>query len=186
MQHGHYTHFVHASAGSVDASLAFDASGEVRCTVRWRVMSDIVFHYGLYGTHSPLSDAYGLLRIQRVEDLKDGADIPIELLDAELILEYIHVTLSPHWQHDQDAIWMSARWNEHFDLILLVSDFVTEVFEGMKYILAEGLVDDTYPPETRERITPDLISQFQNLFFLDKMKFVKSEGVSTPPRVDGV
>jgi hypothetical protein len=136
------------------------------------------YRYRLYGKHETISDAYGWIRVQRVEDVvqSPAAVIPIEALGAELIYEYVKLPRTRFLQHPEDMLWVAARWHESFDLILFTSNFNLECLDSLKYGVAEGILEETEPPEKLVHITEAFMEHLTHLLIgLDKMKFTRIE-----------
>ncbi len=172
MSDEHYEHFLHASAGSITAKLTIREGGEVECTLHRRIMGDQT-QYVLRGRYEPHTEAYGWLRVEQVilDPQAAAVALPIEVLDCELIYEVVKVARSPVLEHPSDMLWMAARWNEFFDLLLFPIGFVSECYSGLKFMIDEGELDE-YPPELRQHVNAEFMRHLENLVLLmDKMKF---------------
>lgn len=172
-----YNYWLSASAGGTTATLKIYDNNEVDCNFHWAGMGT-PFHYLLSGKVEPISETYGLIRIQKVEDVlqPSAAQIPIEVLGAELIYEYIKVPHNSSWRHPDDALWVNGVWNEFFDLILFTSDFIMQCFDSLKYSVDEGIVEEIFQPELTQYINDVLVKQLALLVVdLDKTKFARTE-----------
>src|SRR5579859_1071389 len=144
-----YDYILSAGGGSTHAVLKINDNSDVECTLHYGGMGGQSYHYGLYGKREIISDAYGWLRISRVVDLFQfpNTDIHVEALGTELIFEYVRLPSSAFPQHPNDAIWVGGYWHKSFDLMLFTSKFVLEALDGLKYVIAEGILEETEPEE---------------------------------------
>lgn len=175
----HYEYDLSASAGGTRVTLEIRENGEVEIEYHWRAMGNLGHHYHLYGKHQHISDAHGWLHINQVEDMWNtpAVTVPIEALGGELIYEYVKLPRSRFLQHPEDMLWMAGRWNEYFDLILFVSGFDIECFYGLKYLIAENLLEEIEPPEMLVHINDTFMEHLTHLLDgLDRMKFTKMDG----------
>lgn len=137
------------------------------------------FRYRLYGKHERISEGFGWLRIDRVEDLHQS---PTEIVHAEALLieviyEYIKVPRSSFPRHPANMLWLAGRWNAYFDLILFTNNFVMESFDSLKLAIEQGTLEEIYPSEMLKHINDALIKHFEILFIdFDKTKFMKIGG----------
>jgi hypothetical protein len=171
-----YEYLLEASAGWTKATLHILDGGAVQCDFQWSAIGNQGYHYRLYGKQKKISDTYGWISIYQVEDVlrSPTVSLPIHALCTELIYEYVKLSRSPFLQHPGDMLWVAARWHEFFDLILFTSSFVCGCLESLKYVIAEGTLEETYPEEERTYINNEFVEHCTNLTLgLDKMKFTR-------------
>lgn len=130
-----YEGFLRTGSGSQRVSLELDgATARIAVDVRWMGQDDVPARRELRFTHQPGSEWYGRLELTTLAIAAESGDAlqPAPELNPDeallpLFIEYVRVPPTPVFVHPESALAEMqplgyARWNEHFQLILLVDD----------------------------------------------------------------
>lgn len=122
-----YQYLFATGSGSEHIMLTLDDDGTFRGSVSSHWMTDESKEYEFAGIYTQISETYGWMRIQEIQDIvvhkhtaaKESNAIPVGVIDTPLLCEYVKVarsSLRHHPDPDIDATygWGVARWNEEF------------------------------------------------------------------------
>jgi hypothetical protein len=128
-----YLSYLRTGSGSDEIEVQTEGpSAEISIRRHW--MGSGLKRYKLACRQRALSASFGLFVVERIEAAFDE-DGPFQTttLDEEeillpLVIEYVTVSASPVYVHDQSDLVMMrplgyATWNDSFELVLMVHDF---------------------------------------------------------------
>jgi hypothetical protein len=146
-----------------------DETCEMRVDYRYMGIERQRFH--LYGSHQKITDHFGWLHINRIEQRSSDIAVDLSIKDVETItFEYFRIPQAPHFAHPADMLAHiqlagNAYWNKHFDVFVVLHPFIDEIIAGLHYIFEHPSEYEELPDEQNVRQIEDLLRM------LDKVKF---------------
>ena len=163
-----------ANAGRHNHEIVIYEDDSVEIVLDFITMGIMKHRYHLYGTHEKLSEGSGWLFIDRIQKVTptptdEPQDLNIRDFGEALLLDYIRTARTPHLQHPQDMLNMSARWQENFDVLLILPIYVQATIDGLRYMHEEPSDDYDAPDIQSVEEVADVLTR------LDKGKFERLE-----------